>query len=313
MVVGVLSSAANARQRQAIRDTWAYGHVNVFFLVAGPWEEEEKEEDHHHNNSNSLAHEFVTHGDIVWFDHPDEYYQITWSIMGFIYLAHTQLRMGSEGKTNGAGAGAGLTHLFKTDDDSYVKLEDMEQLWSSSSSSSTKTAPAAAAAGRHAHLDYAGHCLRGNAQGGAFYQDGAYPDYAAGYGYQLSASFVACIARTMAHLPSINVEDANIGVFAHYCQVPCVSVPDYYAHRPDGWVTPDTFLVQHRAKTPTDMDQFHRLACATSNISNVGCHRYRQNAAAVVVAGTAAAAAAIDNGGGGGDGGVADETNTTTL
>jgi hypothetical protein len=242
LITGVLSRAPNALQRQAIRDTWGYGHNDdVFFLVAGSWED--------------VADEFLLHSDLVWFDHPDEYYQITWSVMGFIYLVHTKI------KTFG--------HVLKTDDDSYVKLEDLEQqLWSSASTSTT--------------IDYGGDCLRGNDQGGSFYQDGTYPDYAAGYGYHLSSSFVSCIVPAMIDLPSINVEDANIGVFAHYCHVPCTTMANYHAHRPDGYVTPNTFLIQHRAKTVEDMEFYHRLACATANITNASCRlpRWSNNGAA---------------------------------
>jgi hypothetical protein len=229
LITGVLSRAPNALQRQAIRDTWGNGHNDtVFFLVAGSWDD--------------VADEFLLHSDLVWFDHPDEYYQITWSVMGFIYLVHTKI------KTFG--------HLFKTDDDSYVKLEDLEQqLWSTPTTT----------------IHYGGDCLRGNDQGGSFYQDGTYPDYAAGYGYHLSSSFVSCIVPAMGNLPSINVEDANIGVFAHYCHVPCTTMTNYHAHRPDGYVTPHTFLIQHRAKTVEDMEFYHRLACATANITNASC------------------------------------------
>jgi Galactosyltransferase len=229
LVAGVLSGAQNVRQRQAIRETWAFGHHNVFFLVAGPWA--------------PIADEFVQHRDLVWFDHADEYYKITWSVMGFIHLAHTKIGR--------------FRHLFKTDDDSYIKLEDIEHL----------------SATRNVHTDYSGACLRGNVQG-SFYQDGSYPDYAAGFGYQISSSFAACIAESMARIPSINVEDANTGVFAHYCHVPCVTVKDYYAHKPEGWVTPQTFLVQHRTRTPEDMVLTHRIACTTSNVSNASCLRW---------------------------------------
>jgi hypothetical protein len=76
----------------------------------------------------------------------------------------------------------------------------------------------------------------------------------------------------VSRIPSLTIEDGTIGIFAQYCQVPCVSVPEFHETDPwTGWLPPNTMLVQHRTRTPEFMKYFHRIACTNPTIRNANC------------------------------------------
>ena len=99
LIAGVLSTSDNQEKRQAIRDTWAYNRLNVFFIISGDWTEE-------------LATEAINHHDILWIDDEEDYRRLTWKTLAFFRAARKWL--------------GNVKHVLKADDDSYVNMEAIE-------------------------------------------------------------------------------------------------------------------------------------------------------------------------------------------
>ena len=93
-VVGVLSTATKPQDRTKVRQSWAQGHPNVFFLVAGDW-------------TLQLQHEMEQYQDLIHVDAPEAYRELTTKVMTFLAAANKHLPHAM---------------VVKTDDDSYVQI-----------------------------------------------------------------------------------------------------------------------------------------------------------------------------------------------
>jgi hypothetical protein len=172
VIVGVLSTATNKLRRSTIRDTWAYNRSNVFFLVAGPWQ--------------PLEAEFETFQDLFWIDDKEHYRGVTWKTVAFFNAVDKQVRR--------------YRHIFKTDDDSYVNVGEIEK----SSLAEYKG-------------DFVGLCMDRMVALQVQLLEREYPRYASGAGYQVSRKFVSCMAEHFATFHNVYDEDANTGLLARLC------------------------------------------------------------------------------------------------
>ena len=102
MVVGVLAAARKPTARHMVRQTWAgLDPGNVFFVVAGPWDD--------------ISEEFINHGDLLWLDIEESYYYgLTYKTEVLLHAAETHAKS--------------YSFLFKTDDDSYIVLEQLSKV-----------------------------------------------------------------------------------------------------------------------------------------------------------------------------------------
>ena len=108
IVIGVLSGAGGKgpEKRNSIRSTWAYRKSNVFFIVAGPWED--------------IQFEYETFGDLLWIEKDEVYVTetsvLTFKTESFVAVMYNEF-MSKEGTS--------ISFLFKADDDSYVDVEKL--------------------------------------------------------------------------------------------------------------------------------------------------------------------------------------------
>lgn len=102
IVIGVLSAASQPARRNAVRNTWAGGH-SVFFIVAGPWDQIQKE--------------YRAHRDLIWLDREEDYNEgLTLKTMVFFQAVHDLVA---------ETMGHAVSHVFKTDDDSFVNIHEL--------------------------------------------------------------------------------------------------------------------------------------------------------------------------------------------
>ncbi len=122
IVIGVLSGAGGngPSKRNSIRSTWAYRKQNVFFIVAGPWEQ--------------IEHEYNRFHDLLWIDREEVYVTetsvLTFKTESFVAVMYNEFMKGKGGNVDGGGSGSGsdsstVSYLFKADDDSYVDLQKL--------------------------------------------------------------------------------------------------------------------------------------------------------------------------------------------
>lgn len=132
IIIGVLSGASGEglSKRNSIRSTWAYRKENVFFIVAGPWED--------------IEHEYDEFGDLLWIDKEEIYITetsvLTFKTESFVAVMYNKFMKDSEYPAS---------YLFKADDDSYV---DMQKLYRALLEEPKK---------RNYQLDYWGKCNEG--------------------------------------------------------------------------------------------------------------------------------------------------------
>lgn len=109
IVVGVLSGASGKGpiHRDSIRSTWARESNGVYFIVAGPWKD--------------IEDEYNKYRDLIWIDE-DEVYEGEESVLPF----KTQVFLYVINKYTLPGTG--FEFLFKTDDDSYVNLNMLQDM-----------------------------------------------------------------------------------------------------------------------------------------------------------------------------------------
>lgn len=181
-VVGVLSTAHRPHDRTKIRESWALGHDNVFFLVGGNW-------------TNELELEFKEYNDLIYVDSPEHYRLITTKVLAFMQAANKHLPNAM---------------VVKTDDDSYVRMTEMaytaEKNRKKSFYKGGGCKPDAIVAREHPSW-YVNRTL---------YEPDVYPPYAYGGGYLLSADVNQCALQAMEKRTSDNqvfpIEDAFIGI-----------------------------------------------------------------------------------------------------
>ena len=105
IIIGVLSSAGGEgpSRRKSIRSTWAYRRQNVFFIVAGPWDE--------------IQYEYDNYGDMLWID-KEEIYITETSVLTFKTESFVAVMYNTFMKDEASP----VKYLFKADDDSYVDI-----------------------------------------------------------------------------------------------------------------------------------------------------------------------------------------------
>ena len=107
VLYGILSNSGGTGPefRDAIRSTWAKDKNGIFFLVAGPWSQ--------------ISEEYNYYKDMIWIDEKETYDTVlTYKTQSFIAIAH-EVSM----KVNGQ-----YDYLFKTDDDSFVNTQKVNEL-----------------------------------------------------------------------------------------------------------------------------------------------------------------------------------------
>lgn len=223
IITGVLSSAignSSKQRRQSIRKTWAHRSnlttttttttsttttrtgtsASVYFLLAGPWE--------------NIQEEYYTYQDIIWIDQEEVYNGEksvltlkTYSFFQIVYAILQEYHVHD------------VTHLFKTDDDSYVNLHALHQELQQSGNSSL----------RH---DYFGQCQFKYPQvhreseykwpiRNETYPEPWFPRYCQGAGFGISLDFLTCAAGK-GHVSNIRFmpfEDVAVGMLAERCGV----------------------------------------------------------------------------------------------
>jgi len=221
IIFGVLSIAngEGPTRRQSIRETWGYNRRGVFFLVAGPWEE--------------LREEYDRYGDLLWIDEEEVYdgerSVLTWKTLTFASVVHRIMgninsqhaRLNRDGSGGGVVAG-GYSHSFKTDDDTYVNVENLyRSLYSAS----------------RPHVDYWGWCQekkyppnRSDGKWSVTYQiypEPVFPLYCQGAGFALSRNFLDCAVgdKHVAHSRYMPFEDVAVGMLAERCGITPTQVP----------------------------------------------------------------------------------------
>mmetsp|Transcript_3478 Transcript_3478/g.6634 ORF Transcript_3478/g.6634 Transcript_3478/m.6634 type:complete len:452 (+) Transcript_3478:137-1492(+) len=99
VVAGCLAAPLKREPRDYIRNTWAYGRQNVFFLVGGEWTPE-------------IAAEFEQEQDLIWIDVKESYRGITAKVLAFYAVVDKHI--------------PNLEYALKADDDSYVRMHFFE-------------------------------------------------------------------------------------------------------------------------------------------------------------------------------------------
>ena len=199
IIVGVLSQNSREGQirRQSIRNTWAakdqqeQQQTSVFFLLAGPW--------------NTVKNEFAEYNDLLWIDKEEVYSGEesvltlkTFSFIGVVYIITKREDLK-------------YTHIFKTDDDSYVDLNALQKELVE-------------------HRPYVGNCQLNYTkvvrEGGykwaisnLIYPEEYFPKYCQGAGYALSRDFVNCAYSDyhIANMRFMPLEDVAVGMLAKRC------------------------------------------------------------------------------------------------
>jgi len=269
IIVGVLSSASNTgpTRRKSIRSTWAYRRTNVIFLVAGPWKDIQEE---YHKNQ-----------DLLWMD-IDELYDtenstLTYKTYTFLNVMYHQIYQSQQHKEeegqNNNHTDIHVSFLFKTDDDSYVDLETLQEVLLSSSSSTTNTTTNTTTI----TIDYWGKCNNWGKKPHRnqdipwqkkwymsydIYPEEYYPPYCQGAGYAISTKFLSCAVgkyytskiRFMPH------EDVAVGLLAQRCQIQPIHDERIVIrwNQEEEEPTMKNKIVQHYIITEKQMRQHHK-------------------------------------------------------
>ena len=187
VIVGVLSRTENFNARHSIRNTWASKNSGrVFFILSGPWE-------------SPLLNEFELFGDIFWMDMPEEYLRITYKVQAFFHAVNSHVES--------------YDYVIKTDDDSYVLLEEVEHHLTTSKP------------------NYWGCCVDNASpirdpsdkwyMSTDMWPSEHYPPYALGMAYALSRNFLTCATKYLEGLFFMKFEDVAIGLLADLCSESC--------------------------------------------------------------------------------------------
>ena len=234
-MVGVLSAANVPSKRDIVRETWAHNRTNVFFLVAGNWTDE-------------IRKEFGSHHDLIWVDAPEIYRGVTEKVQVLFHAVHTHL--------------PDYNYIMKTDDDSHVRLEALEQKALTFRSNYLYSGDC-----QHNwvirdpnHFRYVSESVYDN--GG----DKFYPIYAVGAGYVLAKDLVACVMGKMQVRRSFPVEDASTGVHVHRCNGSCTATKGLFHNDFEPKAVGGSYLVMHLVPNERVMRQLHRKSCCSSRV-----------------------------------------------
>lgn len=191
LVIGVLSTAHQRHHRARVRASWAAGYTDrVFFLVGGDW-------------TPALQQEFAAHGDLLHIGAPEGYRQVTLKVLVWLAVAvrHWPTAV-----------------VMKTDDDTYVRVSEVEKLVQRHGGTNTPLY-----IGRPCRDGK--NIVRSDPQHPWFVSRDVlpmakYPAFAYGGGYVLSASTAACAVQQLYrlnHTTLVPVEDGYVGVLVDAC------------------------------------------------------------------------------------------------
>jgi hypothetical protein len=234
ILTGVLSYERN--KRDTVRNTWARNHdKQVWFVVAG-------------TNWSTIEHEFMEQQDLLWVNVSESYRGITSKVQGLFAAIHQQITQ--------------YEYILKTDDDSYVRLNNLV----------ASTRPG----GNHENSTYWGAC---NFQNSIIRKEGHkwqlpdeflpgldfYPPYAYGAGYVLKRSMVQCLLAKMKDIHVMPIEDAYVGAVLQLCNATCDDdhasfLPWYYMSFTDD-SKPRTWVLLHELKRESSMLRVHENTC----------------------------------------------------
>jgi len=227
IIVGVLSNASGdgPSRRESIRKTWASnlktptndGKItfsnggervtttfksSVYFLVAGPWDQ--------------IVNEFNKYHDLIWIDQ-EEVYRKEKSVLTLKTYSFMSIIQNIAETFNYK-----YTHVFKTDDDSYVDLNalHMELVHDDNNDNESNA------------KDYVGHCQLDYTKvirdaiykwplTTQIYPETYFPGYCQGAGYALSHQFLKC-AFSQKHIAKVRFmpfEDVAVGIVAERCHI----------------------------------------------------------------------------------------------
>lgn len=245
IVIGVLSGASTKGRRTSIRSTWAYRKKNVFFIVAGPWDE--------------IKQEYDEFGDLLWINREEVYVTET-SVLTFksesFFSIFYKIFMNDNHNNK-------IRYLLKTDDDSYIHYQKLRE---------------AVIDSHDDNIDYWGKCHdeawkpHRNHEvewqkkwyiSYDVYPEPEYPPYCQGAGILLSKTFLDCAignghAARVRYMPN---EDVAIGMLAERCGIPTTDDARVWVRwdEEDG-ITMDGKIIQHYVSTENDMRLHHRSA-----------------------------------------------------
>ena len=163
-------------------------------MVAGPWED--------------IATEFFQYGDLIWLDMEEHYDSITEKTAAFMYLVeHVSSYLGVH-----------YEFAMKTDDDSYVALDRLEERIRYIERTEKQA------------VDYWGMCapnqvkpLRGSSVKWSVthseYPQDHYSRYCLGGGYLLSRRFLSCAEHHIPFVRYIGMEDVYTGFLSERCGI----------------------------------------------------------------------------------------------
>lgn len=239
VVIGVVSRASNIKQRKSIRETWASGTSNVFFIVAGPWDD--------------IKQEYSEYRDLIWVDQEEVFISATSGVIfktsAFLYSMHEQVMQ----------ANPHIQHFFKTEDDVYINLHELYNVLENERKGSEP-------------LDYWGTCyddLRPHRWKGSesfmtfmTYPFAFYPPYCIGIGYVISTKFLDCAVggNHLARVRHMPYEDIAVGMLAERCGISFPNINDKRNHFHWDQNKPATMtgkILQHNVKTPEHMKDHH--------------------------------------------------------
>lgn len=232
VIYGVLSGNRMRSRRDSVRTTWCK-NKQCAFIVGGKFDD--------------VRGEFYKYKDILWLNADEVYFGDTsvlpYKTQLFFYVASTNIK--------------GATFVVKTDDDSFIRTEDLELKLE-------RTRP-----------DYWGHVFR-NAQvnrqknhkwyvSKQQYSQSTFPDYCSGAGYAFSMRTLNCIEKSLSTFPYMPREDVASGMLALKCNIK----PTDAGNQIDilGTSINKNVIIKHYVKTSDAMQKL-------SHVANDQCEKY---------------------------------------
>lgn len=238
IIFGVLSSGSGEgpKRRHSIRSTWAYRR-NVFFIVAGPWAD--------------IELEYYQYKDLLWIEKNEVYDTensvLTFKTGSFLAVAYKNI--------------LNFSYLFKTDDDSYVNIEELHKALLIDEP--TRLA------------DYWGKCNNGGWKphrnhdipwqkkwyiSYEIYPESSYPPYCQGAGFALSQRFLDCAvgANNLENIRYMPNEDVAIGLLAERCNINPLNDERVWIRWYESELTMAGKIVQHYVKNENEMRAHHK-------------------------------------------------------
>lgn len=238
VVVGVLATAHKPQARNNVRQSWAKGRNNVFFLVAGNW-------------TDDIATEFEEYNDLFWVDDVEAYRGVTVKVLAWLSAANKHVPN---------------SFVVKADDDSYIRLFEVEQM------AIKQEGPLYLGHGCRDH-----EVIRDKNDAWfvsrQIYEPDRYPRYAYGGGYMLSPEVNACALDYLDERKDDSqvfpIEDAFVGLMIEQgCnhKVECTNDNRFRTHSLDKKPSFEKWnikrhIIVHQVKQGEHMLQLHQKTC----------------------------------------------------